>query len=213
MDTYRKYSEAADALLAELTLLRDSGVEFIHYPKESGKPELPIKEALLALKAVFKPCKRCGAKNPPELIYGEPGEKTRLVVVVESSALLTPEEDGTLRKIIEHEKALSLTPEEVCVIRAPSKCVSIEEDALPEPSSCTGFVRRALKTLAPEMIMIMGISSARAIMGEGAELSSINALYGIKTMPTHSLASIMADKEAKMTLFMDIKSVKTALSR
>ncbi len=212
MDASRKYSEATDALLAELTLLRDSGVEFVHYQKEAEKPCLPPGETISLLAAAYKPCKRCGAKSPPELIYGEPGEKTRLAVVVESKAPLTDDEEETLRKIIEHEQALSLTPGEVYVTLAPSECVNVEQNSSKEPSSCTGHIRRALKRLAPEMIMIMGLSSARAIMDEEAECSSIKKpLYGVPAMPTHSLASIMADKETKMALFMDVKTVKAAL--
>ncbi len=213
MDVYRRYSEATDALLAELTLLRESGVEFVHYPKPEDKPPLPPGEILPALAAAYKPCKRCGAKSPPELIYGEPGTKTRLAVVVERSAPLTPAEDETLLKMIEHELSLSLTPEEVYVILASPKCVSVEQNSSKEPSSCTGYIRRALKALPSKVIIIMGLSVARAIMDESAKLSSITPLYGASAMPTHSLDSIMADKEAKMALFMDIRTVKAALSK
>jgi DNA polymerase len=179
-------------------------------------PAAPRKESLGDIRNDLGDCRRCKLwpyRN--HIVFGEGHPAARLVFVGEGPGF---EEDqqgrpfvgpaGQLLTRIIHAIGLSRDQVYICNIikcRPPG-------NRNPEPDeidACEPFLRRQLKTIAPEVVCALGAFAAQTILGSKDPISRLRGRFydymGFKVMPTYHPAYLLRNPEKKRDVWDDMK--------
>ncbi len=183
----------------------------------------PIPTGLAALEAELGECTRCELhRGRNRIVFGEGDAKARLVFVGEGPGR---DEDMAgrpfvgaagqlLDRIIE---AISCKREEVYICnvvkcRPPSNRVPNEDEC----TICGPFMKRQLAVIKPEVVVALGGTAAKYLLGVEEPLGRLRGRFhekdGFKIMPTYHPAYLLRNPKGKRPVWQDMQMVAKELS-
>ncbi|NBT59708.1 uracil-DNA glycosylase [bacterium] len=205
------------------SLWEESGVEL---PKIKTPRKASIKSKNLeGLQEFLGNCKRCKlCKERNKIVFGSGNPKARLMFIGEGPGA---DEDAQglpfvgraghlLTKIIE---AMGLTRNDVYIANIV-KCRP-PSNRVPEPDEidqCLPFLKAQIDLVAPEMVVALGLTAARALTQTEHNMGNLRGQFhqiAFKTdltlMPTYHPAYLLRNPSAKKIVWEDMKLVKERL--
>jgi len=174
------------------------------------------KESLAEIASDLGDCRRCKlCESRRSIVFGQGSANARLVLVGEGPGA---EEDRQgvpfvgaagqlLTKIIQ---AIKMTREDVYICNI-IKCRP-PGNRNPQPdeiAACAPFLKRQLKSIAPEYICALGSFAARTLLETDTPVSRLRGrlhdYMGIKLLPTYHPAFLLRNPERKRDVWEDMK--------
>lgn len=191
--------------------------------RPAAPPSLRQKE-LEVLQAPWSDCKKCRlCEARKSVVFGSGSAEARLLIIGEAPGA-DEDEQGLpfvgrsgqlLTKML---AAIQLSREEVYITNVV-KCRPPSNRA-PEPdevASCADLLAGQLAIIRPELVMMLGASATRALLGAeiGAGISRIRGTVmlhnGIRCIPTYHPAYLLRNPSAKRESWEDLKLVRRLL--
>jgi len=94
------------------------------------------------------------------------------------------------------------------------KCRHLENKSISkeELAGCIEYLRYQVKIVNPQIVLLMGNVSLKAILGDSMQISSARGKIvekkGIKYIPTYHPAALMRDENKKIEFWEDIETLK-----
>jgi DNA polymerase len=164
-------------------------------------------------------CTACGlARARTRTVFGEGGPRARLVFCGEAPGY---EEDRSGRPFVGRagelltamiEKGMGLRREDVFILntlkcRPPSNRAPTPE----EHAACRPFLEEQLAVIRPDVIVALGNSACRALLGEARGISKLRGrvfeMFGAHVVPTYHPAYLLRQPEKKRDAWEDLKKV------
>jgi DNA polymerase len=196
-----------DCSQESLEKLKSWETEVVHQP-----------ETLQDIRIDLGDCHRCRlSRNRKNIVFGSGDAQARLVFVGEGPGY---EEDqqgepfvgaaGQLLTKIIH--AMNLTRDQVYICNI-IKCrpPRNRNPKVEEIQTCSPFLVRQLKAIAPDFIVALGTFAAQTLLETSEPISKLRGRFhdymGIKVMPTYHPAFLLRNPEKKRDVWEDIKNL------
>jgi DNA polymerase len=181
-------------------------------------------ETLEELNEEVKKCTKCNlCKNRTNTVLGSGNPKARLMFIGEGPGA---DEDmqglpfvGKAGKLMnEAFKGLGINREEVYIAnivkcRPPNNRTPLKEEA----TACMDYLRNQVIIVNPEIIVLMGNTALKNILGEEYGITSSRGKWvtkkNIKYMPTFHPAALLRDESKKIDFWNDLKLVVEELNK
>lgn len=218
-------TQILQALHAHLLYWKRLGVDVLPRETAMTKPArtLPQPETLEQIRADLGECTRCGlCKGRTHIVFGVGNPKARLMFVGEGPGadedrLAEPfvgRAGQLLNKII---AAMGLVREDVYIgnvvkCRPPQNRAPLPDEA----ATCMPFLLRQIAAIHPEVIVCLGSSATRFLLGdEQLKISHVRGHFqdwrGIKVMPTYHPAFLLRNPAMKKPVWEDMQQVMQRL--
>lgn len=180
-------------------------------------------EELEQINEIVKTCTKCGlCKNRTNTVFGVGNPKARVMFIGEGPGA---DEDiqglpfvGKAGKLMnEAFKGLGINREEVYIAnivkcRPPNNRTPLKEEA----ASCINYLRNQVMIIKPEIIVLMGNTALKNILGEEYGITKSRGKWivkkDIKYMPTFHPAALLRDEAKKIDFWNDLKLVVKELN-
>jgi DNA polymerase len=225
MDSKTRVSETLEDINHALRFLADAGWKGFDCSSQSlatlkkwQQEPLRLRETLQDIRADLGDCRRCKlSKQRTNIVFGAGNPRARLVFVGEGPGF---DEDRKgepfvgaagqlLTRIIE---AMTLTREQVYICNIikcrPPRNRDPETD---EIQTCSPFLVRQLKAVAPDFIVALGSFAARTLFETSVPISKLRGRFhdykGLKVMPTYHPAFLLRNPDKKRDVWEDMKKL------
>ena len=180
-------------------------------------------EKLEQIDEIVKKCTKCGlCKNRTNTVFGVGNPNARIMFIGEGPGA---DEDiqglpfvGKAGKLMnEAFKGLGINREEVYIAnivkcRPPNNRTPLKEEA----ASCINYLRNQVMIIKPEIIVLMGNTALKNILGEEYGITKSRGKWivkkDIKYMPTFHPAALLRDEAKKIDFWNDLKLVVKELN-
>ena len=175
-------------------------------------------EELEQINEVVKMCTKCSlCKNRTKTVFGAGNPKARVMFIGEGPGA---DEDmqglpfvGKAGKLMnEAFKGLGINREDVYIAnivkcRPPNNRTPLKEEA----TACINYLRNQVMIIKPEIIVLMGNTALKNILGEEYGITKSRGKWivkkDIKYMPTFHPAALLRDEAKKIDFWNDLKLV------
>lgn len=180
-------------------------------------------EELEQINEIVKKCTKCGlCKNRTNTVFGVGNPKARVMFIGEGPGA---DEDmqglpfvGKAGKLMnEAFKGLGINREDVYIAnivkcRPPNNRTPFKEEA----EACINYLRNQVMIIKPEIIVLMGNTALKNILGEEYGITKSRGKWivkkDIKYMPTFHPAALLRDEAKKIDFWNDLKLVVKELN-
>ena len=114
--------------------------------------------------------------------------------------------------------AIGLTRQEVYICnvvkcRPPHNRTPLPEEA----AACMPFLRAQFSLVRPQVIVLLGATAARAVLGENTRITRDRGVWvekkGVYFMPTYHPAALLRDESKKRDAWHDVKAVREKMEQ
>jgi len=176
------------------------------------------------LVARCKACTKCNLAQTRNSVVVERGSRTAPLMLIGEGPGRQEDEQGKpfvgeAGQLLDHLLSALMFKEGdyyICNIvkcRPPNNRTPTDDEA----EACLDWLRNQVKLVKPRIIVCLGNTAARHVIGKGARITQIRGQWierkGFLIMPTFHPAALLRDPEKKALLFEDMKNVKMKLDQ